>query len=137
MKSTLVWPSIKRKRIEAGWGENVTKKITEAEARKKAILDAMSPRRQKYILNRVGYEKWDPFQEPKDPIDIRKDKTNRTSQVLVREFLQSVSAEEYSNAYGQAVMDMAIGLVNDDDRYIAMFEFSMWYKALLDRESIS
>ncbi len=114
----------------------MTKKITEAEARKKAILDAMSPRRQKYILNRVGYEKWDPFQEPKDPIDIRKDKTNRTSQVLVREFLQSVSAEDYSNAYGQAVMDMAIGLVNDDDRYIAMFEFSMWYKELLDRENI-
>jgi hypothetical protein len=59
------------------------KSAEEAEKRKKAIFDSMSPRRQKHIL-RKGYAKWDPFQEPKDPIDIRKDKTRRTTQMLVR-----------------------------------------------------
>jgi len=105
----------------------------EVEERKKFIFDSMSPRRQKYILKR-GYEEWDPFAEPKDPIDIRKDRTNRTSQMLVREFLQSVSSEEYSNAYGRGVLDMCMGIINNDDKYIGMFEFSTWYTALLKRE---
>ncbi|MBU4258896.1 MAG: hypothetical protein L6263_08095, partial [Desulfobacteraceae bacterium] len=68
----------------------------EEEKRKRAIFDNMSPRNQKYILKK-GYDKWDPFQEPKDPIDIRKDKTKRTSQMLIREFLQLKDQETYSN----------------------------------------
>ena len=105
----------------------------EVEERKKAIFDSMSTRRQKHILKK-GYEQWDPFEEPKDPIDIRKDRTNRTSQMLMREFLQSVSSEEYSNAYGRGVLDMCMGIINDDDKYIGMFEFSTWYTALLKKE---
>ena len=105
----------------------------EVEERKKAIFDNMSPRRQKHILKK-GYEEWDPFEEPKDPIDIRKDRTNRTSQMLVREFLQSVTSEEYSNSYGRGVLDMCMGIINDDDKYIGMFEFATWYRALLKRE---
>jgi len=66
----------------------------EAEKRKRAVFDNMSPRRQKHILKK-GYDKWDPFEEPKDPIDIRKDKTKRTTQTLVREFLQSRSSNGY------------------------------------------
>jgi len=107
--------------------------IAEVEERKKAIFDSMSTRRQKHILKK-GYEQWDPFEEPKDPIDIRKDRTNRTSQMLMREFLQSVSSEEYSNAYGRGVLDMCMGIINDDDKYIGMFEFSTWYTALLKKE---
>ena len=103
----------------------------EEEARKKAIFDRMSPRRQKYVLNKVGYDKWDPFQKPKDPIDIRRDKTKRTTHQLVREFLQSCPSEGYSNAYGQGVLDIALGIVNEDDRYRGMFEFSCWYAQLL------
>jgi hypothetical protein len=109
-------------------------KLTEDEkARKDAIFERMSPRRQKYILKKVGYEKWDPFQKPKDPIDIRRDKTNRTTQQLVREFLQACSADGYSNAYGQGVMEIALGIINDDERYRGMFEFSCWYRKLLDQ----
>jgi hypothetical protein len=99
--------------------------------KKKAIFEAMSPRRQKHILNKVGYEKWDPFQIPKDPIDIRRDKSKRTSQMLVREFLQSRPMEGYSNSYGRGVLEMAIGIVNDDDRYLGMYEFALWHKKLL------
>ena len=107
----------------------------EAEERKKAGFEAMSARRQKHILKK-GYVKWDPFEEPKDPIDIRKDPTKRTSQMLVREFLQSRSFEEYSNAYGRGVLEMAIGIINDDDRFIGMYEFARWHQELLKREGI-
>ena len=106
----------------------------EAEERKKAVFDSMSPRRQKYILNRVGYEKWDPFQEPKDPIDIRKDKSKRTTQQLVREFLQTRQDEGYSNAYSRGVLELALGIVNEEERFIGMYEFSSWYRDILKRE---
>jgi hypothetical protein len=111
------------------------KKISseEEEIRKKAIFESMSPRRQKHILKK-GYENWEPFQEPKDPIDIRKDKTKRTTQSLVREFLQTKSFEEYSNAYGRGVFELCLGLINNDDRYRGMFDFSVWYQELLKRE---
>ena len=105
----------------------------EIETRKKAVFDSMSPRRQKHILKK-GYDKWDPFEEPKDPIDIRKDKSKRTTQMLVREFLQSRSSEGYSNAYGRGVLEMALGIVNEDDRFIGMYEFVCWHRELLIRE---
>ncbi len=107
---------------------------TEEEKRKKAIFDSMSPRRQAYI-QRKGYEKWDPFMEPKDPIDIRKDQSNRTSQMLVREFLQSRSLEGYSNAYGRGVLEMAIGIINNDDRFLGMYEFVVWHQNLLKSDN--
>ncbi len=105
----------------------------EEEKRKRAIFESMSPRRQKHILKK-GYEKWNPFLEPKDPIDIRKDKTKRTTQQLVREFLQTKSSEDCSNAYGGGVFEMCLGIVNDDDKYKGMLEFSIWYQELLKRE---
>jgi hypothetical protein len=105
----------------------------QAEDRKKAVFDRMSPRRQKHILKK-GYDKWDPFEEPKDPIDIRKDKTKRTTQMLVREFLQSRGAEGYSNAYARGVLEMALGIINDDDRFLGMYEFVRWHQALLKKE---
>lgn len=104
------------------------------EDKKKAVFEAMAPRRQKHILKKIGYNNWDPFEKPKDPIDIRRDKSQRTSQMLVREFLQSRPLEGYSNSYGRGVLDMAIGIVNDDDRYLGMYEFALWHKKLLKQE---
>ena len=106
---------------------------SEKEQRKKAVFDAMSPRRQKHILKK-GYEQWDPFLEPKDPIDIRKDKTKRTTKMLVREFLHSCSSDDYSNEYGRGVLDICLGIVNNEDRYRAMYDFSIWYHELLKKE---
>ena len=105
----------------------------EEEEKKKAIYESMSPRRQQYILKR-GYEKWDPFEAPKDPIDIRKDKTRRTSQMLTREFLQTRIGDAYSNEYGRGVLEICLGIVNDEDRFRAMYEFSIWYNDLLKKE---
>jgi hypothetical protein len=104
-------------------------------ARKKAIFDMMSPRRQKHILKR-GFDDWDPFQEPKDPIDIRRDKTKRTTQMLVREFLQTRTGKEYSNDYGRGVLEICLGIINEDERSRGMFEFSLWYQSLLEKEGL-
>jgi hypothetical protein len=104
--------------------------------KKKAVFEAMSPRRQKFIIDKVGYEKWNPFQKPKDPIDIRRDKSRRTSQMLVREFLQTRPMDGYSNSYGRGVLEMAIGIINDDERFIGMYEFALWHKKLLEVEGV-
>ena len=101
--------------------------------RKKAIFDSMSSRRQQHILKK-GYDRWEPFQEPKDPIDIRRDSTQRTSQMLVRDFLQSRPLQQYSNAYGRGVLEICLGIINHDDRYVGMFEFACWYQELLGKE---
>jgi hypothetical protein len=98
----------------------------EAAVRKKAIFDSMTTRGQKRIL-RIGYDRWDPFEEPKDPIDIRRDATKRTTQQLVREFLQQCGHDKYSNAYGRGVLEMALGIINHDDRFIGMYEFAAWH----------
>ncbi len=101
--------------------------------RKKAIFDSMSERRQKQILKK-GYEKWDPFQEPKDPIDIRQDKTKRTSQMLIREFFQSLDSNDYSNEYGRGAFEICLGIINDNEKYQGMFDFACWYNELLKKE---
>ncbi|HSM88901.1 MAG TPA: hypothetical protein VLT56_02675 [Desulfobacterales bacterium] len=106
----------------------------EIACRKKAVFDSMSDRRQKHILKK-GYDRWDPFEEPKDPIDIRKDKTKRTTQTLVREFLQSRPGEAQNNAYNRGVLEIALGLVNNEDRFRGMFEFSCWYQEILRLEA--
>ena len=105
----------------------------EEEIRKKAIFDSMSPRRQKQILKR-GYDKWDPFLLPKDPIDIRTDPTKRTSQMLIREFLQTINRTDYTNAYGRGAFELCLGIVNQDEKYLGMYEFACWYQELLKKE---
>jgi len=114
----------------------VSKRSAEDEERKRAIFESMSPRRRQHI-EKKGYESWDPFLEPKDPIDIRRDKTRRTTQMLVREFLHTRTGDDYSNEYGRGVMEMCLGIVNGDERCRGMFEFSVWYQALLKSEGFA
>ena len=56
--------------------------------------------------------------------------------MLVREFLQSRDSEGYSNAYGRGVLEMALGIVNDDDRFLGMYEFVCWHQELLKKEGL-
>lgn len=99
----------------------------EIERKKKAIFDCMSPKRQQKILKKVGYENWDPFQEPKYPIDLREQETEQKAMALSREFLEGCSIKEYSDEYLQAVREISRGLLKDEERYRAMFEFFCWY----------
>lgn len=105
----------------------------EAKIRKKAIFDGMSERRQKHIL-KMGYDAWNPFIEPQDPIDIRKDKTRRTSQQLITAFLQSLKLETYSNEYGRGAFEICLGIINEEERFKGMYDFSCWYQRLLEKE---
>ncbi len=105
----------------------------EIAARKKAIFDSMGKRGQRQIMKK-GYDKWDPTQTPKDPIDIRADKSKRTTQQLIREFLQQTDHEEYSTSFAQGAFDMALGIINQDERIRGMYAFSVWYQELLKKE---
>lgn len=107
----------------------------EQEERKKSIFEAMGKRGQKRILKQ-GYDEWNPFAEPKDPIDIRKDVTKRTAQELVREFLQGHRDETHSVIYGEGVLEIALGLMNDNDKFRGMYEYSVWYSNLLEKEGL-
>lgn len=107
----------------------------EQEERKKFIFDTMGKRGQKRILNQ-GYEEWSPFAEPKDPIDIRKDATKRTAQELVTEFLHGHRDETHSAIYGEGVLEIALGLMNENDKFRGMYEYSNWYSKLLEKEDL-
>ena len=106
---------------------------SDGETQKRAIYETLGARGKKYV-DKLGYEKWDPFQEPKDPLDMRTDVTKRTTQQLVRRFLQEHAPEGAGNLYGQGVLECALGIVNKDEKFRGMFEFCLWYDALLRRE---
>lgn len=108
----------------------------EQELLKRQIYDQMNPRRRKFV-DRIGYDNWDPFQKPNDPLDIRRDITQRTTQQLVREFLQQAALKgQYSNDYGRGALECALGVVNKDEKYLGIFDFCCWYAELLKKEGI-
>ncbi|UZP66349.1 hypothetical protein N1030_12100 [Desulfovibrio mangrovi] len=101
----------------------------EEEEQKRIIYEQMNPRRRKYV-DRIGYDKWDPFQKPNDPMELRMDITKRTTQQLVREFLQNYKGQ-YSNDYGRGVLETAVGIINRDEKVRGVFDFCVWYYNLL------
>ncbi|MBF0100046.1 MAG: hypothetical protein HQK77_03975 [Desulfobacterales bacterium] len=107
----------------------------EVEIRKKAIFDSMSQRNQKAILKK-GYPQWDPFEEPKDPIDMRNHKSQRTTQKLIREFLQQCRQEGYSNEYASGAFNLCLGIVNGDEKSKGMYDFSCWYQQVLKQDQL-
>ena len=104
----------------------MSKLSPEDEIRKRAIFDAMSERMQKRVL-KIGYDKWDPFELPNDPIDLRQDKNRYTAAMLTKEFLSTIPDEKYSPAYSQGVWDFCVGIISRNDRYMGMLDFARWY----------
>ncbi len=103
------------------------------EEQKQMFYERMSPRRRKFI-DKIGFAVWDPFEAPKEPMDIRVDVTKRTTQQLVREFLQTIDKEQVSNGYSRGALECAIGLVNRDEKYLGIFDFCLWYHELLSQD---
>lgn len=103
---------------------------TEEEKRKKTIFDAMSARSRKRILDK-GYEKWDPFLMPKDPLDIRMAQRRETALSLMSRFLQTCPHKEGGSAYGQGAWEVCVGIIGGDDRWRGIYDFSCWYSDLL------
>ena len=107
----------------------------EQEALKRELYEKTPPRRRKFI-DRIGYANWDSFQKPNDPLDIRLDATKRTTQQLVREFLQQAAAREvqFGKDYRRGALECALGVVNRDEKYLGIFDFCLWYHKLLQEE---
>lgn len=106
----------------------------EEEAQKRAIYDKIAPRRRKFI-DKMGYDNWDPFQKPFDPIDIRIDTSKRTSQQLMRDFMQTLpQGAPVSNDYARGAWELCVDVVNGSERFKGMFDFVLWYAKLLADE---
>jgi hypothetical protein len=100
---------------------------------KRALYEKISPRRRRFI-DRLGFDLWDPFAAPKDPLDIRTDSTARTVQDLTREFLQTAPAEKQGGEYARGVMECAAGIVACQEKYSGILDFCVWYHHLLRKE---
>jgi len=99
----------------------------EREIRKKAIFDSMGKRGQERIL-RMGYENWDPFQEPKDPRERIFGSASVTASALVKGFLESAGGHEESVSLHKELFDLCRGLIQEEPRAKAIFDFCTWYK---------
>lgn len=105
----------------------------EEEEQKRLFYERMSPRRRRFV-DRMGFENWDPFEAPKEPMDIRTDVSQRTAQQLVQEFLRSVSQELHGGEYARGATDCALGLVARQEKFQGILDFCVWYHELLQKE---
>lgn len=118
------------------WHDSTPQTLTpDQEQLKREIYERMNPRRRKFV-DRIGYDEWDPFQKPNDPMDIRTDISHRTTQQLVREFYHFLGERQVSNDFRKGALDCALGVVNRDEHTLGMYEFCVWYHELLKKEGI-
>jgi hypothetical protein len=104
------------------------------ETLKRELYENIPPGRRKFI-DRIGYDHWDPFQKPNDPVELRTDVSQRTTRELVREFLQSLPPDRApSSLYSRGALECALGIVNRDDKCLGMVDFALWYHDLLKKE---
>jgi hypothetical protein len=117
------------------------RELNEEELKLKRDLYERIPARRRKFIDRIGYENWDPFPEPNDPIEIRTDITKRTAQQLLQEFIRSKNCEAQlagesapSEAFTQGAMEAAVGIVNKQEKFLGTYEFAAWYHELLKKE---
>lgn len=96
----------------------------------------MSPRRRKFI-DRLGYDQWDPFQAPKEPLDLRKDRTQRTLQELIRDFMRQNNGAARDKDWQNGAMECALGIIRKDGKYQGIYDFCLWYQKILEEETRS
>jgi len=89
----------------------MAKLTPEEEKKKKELFEAMSPKTQKRILKR-GYEEWDPFMMPKEP--------------LAYKLRQEAKGEKVALDSGHELISQ--GIFRGQDRYQGMYDFSCWYE---------
>lgn len=105
----------------------------EEEEQKRQIYERMRPARRKFI-DRLGYENWNPFQMPKEPLDIRKDRTRRTLQELIQDFMRANRGNDRSPDWQKGAAQCAMGIIKQDETYQGIFDFCLWYHDLLQKE---
>ncbi|MCL1940136.1 MAG: hypothetical protein FWG04_05695 [Desulfovibrionaceae bacterium] len=103
---------------------------------KRYFYERMSPRRRRFV-DRIGFENWDPFEGPKEPMDLRTDLTKRTVQELVREFMKTTVGRMHGGEYARGATDCAVGIVARQEKYQGVLDFCVWYHELLQKEKLS
>lgn len=103
----------------------------EYEVKKKAIFDGMAKRGQERIL-RLGYENWDPFQEPKDPRERIFGSTSLKANAVIQRFYLSAGNMEESVSVHKDLFDLCRGLIQGEARARAILDFCVWYKQNLE-----
>jgi hypothetical protein len=104
----------------------------EVEALKQEMYERLSPRQKKYV-DRIGYDNWEPFQLPNDPLDIRRNKTGHTAQELALLFFRDHGGKINEN-YKASVTEFTIQLLAQPERCRPLYDFCLWYDALLKRQ---
>ncbi len=105
----------------------MTESREEREEKKRAIFESMSKRGQERVL-RMGYENWEPFQDPKDPRDKIRSSIAMRSARLLQTFYQAGHEREMARAYGLELRDLCQGLLRGDARARVIYEFCNWFK---------
>ena len=108
----------------------------EEEEQKRYFYDKMSPRRRRFV-DKIGFDTWDPFEGPKEPMDIRTDATQRTVQDLVREFMKAATGSMHGGEYARGATECAVGIVAGQEKYQGVLDFCVWYHELLQKEKLS
>jgi len=106
----------------------------EIAARKQYMYEKMSPRRRKFV-DRMGYENWDPFAAPFDPIDIRTDRSGMTSHQLTQRFIDE-SGKSSNQEFIDAVNEFNVMLVMNFEKVRPVFEYCLWYAEHLRKRGI-
>lgn len=106
------------------------------EQKKKAVFDSMSAKGRKRVLDK-GYEQWDPFLKPKDPLDIRILRQRETALSLMRKFMRAGDPDRFGNVYGQGAWDACMGITGGDDRWRGIYDFACWYREFLKKDGIN
>lgn len=113
--------------------EEVPTLTEEQERLKRGIYDKMNPRRRKFV-DRLGYDVWNPFQAPNDPLDIRAERTGRTLQELMRDFVRDAGEKASNAGWRKGAMECALGIIRKDEKYQGIYDFCVWYQNLLRKE---
>jgi len=99
----------------------------ERDYKKKAIFDGMAKRGQERIL-RIGYENWDPFEEPKDPRERIFGSASIKAGALIREFYESKGNKEESVTLHRELFELCRGLLQGESRAQVIVEFCNWLR---------
>ncbi len=104
----------------------------EYDMRKKAIFDSMSRRGQERIL-KIGYENWEPFDEPKDPRERIFGGASMKASELIRRFYESTGGKEESVSDKRDLFELCRGLLQGESRAKAIYDFCNWYRNNAER----
>jgi len=117
--------------MQSRWGKKSMS--SEEERKKREIFDHMSPRRQQRILKK-GYDKWDPFLEPKEPPFFREPDREAFPDAaeVFSGFLRYQEEQSSRRAMDplrlEGAREICFGLLREQsERYWGMLDFCNWY----------